>query len=183
MAVLPERRPSLHTKAAPLEDPTHAPDAASPTGASGEEGHTSSGAILELESLAGFELRRAHAASARKFTEIFSDLKIKPGQFSILLAVSRFPDQSQAAIAKLLSLDPSSVVPLIDQLERKGFLKRVPKDRRSHAIRITDEGAEKLASGHEKVIQHETVLLTGLDRKERDTFLRLLKRVRANLEG
>jgi DNA-binding MarR family transcriptional regulator len=140
-------------------------------------------AILDLENLAGFELRRAHAASTRKFTEIFADLKIKPGQFSILLAVSRFPDQSQAAIAKLLSLDPSSVVPLIDQLERKGYLKRVPKDRRSHALRITGEGAEKLAKGHEKVLEHERALLAGFDRKERDTFLRLLKRVRTNLDS
>ena len=151
-------------------------------GPSDEEGPTAPGGILDLEKLTGFELRRAHAASSRKFTEIFSDLKIKPGQFSILLAVSRFPDQSQAAIAKLLSLDPSSVVPLIDQLERKGYLKRVPKDRRSHALRITDEGAEKLESGHEKVVEHEKALLAGLDRKERDTFMRLLKKVRANLE-
>lgn len=128
-------------------------------------------------------MRRAHAASSRKFTEIFAEARIKPGQFSILLAVSRFPDQSQAAIAKLLSLDPSSVVPLIDQLERKGYLKRVPKDRRSHALRITDEGAEKLASGREKVLEHERALLAGLDRKERDTFMRLLKRVRTNLDS
>lgn len=137
---------------------------------------------LELEDLVGFELRRANSASARMFSDMFSDLEVKPGQFSILLTVARFPDQTQASISKRLSLDPSSVVPLVDQLERRGYLTRSAKNRRSHALRITALGLDILSRSQSRIEAHEATLLRGLTPGQRRTLMNLLRRVRKNLE-
>jgi DNA-binding MarR family transcriptional regulator len=137
---------------------------------------------VELEDLVGFELRRANSASARTFSEMFSDLELKPGQFSILLTVTRFPDETQASISKRLSLDPSSVVPLVDQLERRNYLTRSAKNRRSHALRITERGLAIVGQAQSRIVAHETMLLKGLTPTQRRTLMNLLRRVRTNLE-
>jgi DNA-binding MarR family transcriptional regulator len=137
-------------------------------------------ALLQLEGLIGFQLRRSYAVSSRKFVELFADLNIKPGQFSILYAIHCIPDQTQASIARLLSLDPSSIVPLIDQLERKGYVVRTKKDRRSHALSLTPLGATMFERGQERVAAHEQAITAGLSGRERATLLKLLGRLREN---
>jgi DNA-binding MarR family transcriptional regulator len=141
------------------------------------------GELVDLEELIGFELRRTNAASARKFVEILSDLKLKPGQFSILFTAFRSPDQTQASLARILSLDPSSVVPLVDQLERKGYLARLVKNRRSHAIRVTDLGKTVVERAEQRIKDHEQLLVRGLKKVEQRTMLDLLRRMRRNLDG
>jgi len=50
--------------------------------------------------------------------------------------------QSQQDLAKHLSLDPTLVVALVDDLEEKGLCKRVrdTQDRRRHVIELTPKG-------------------------------------------
>jgi DNA-binding MarR family transcriptional regulator len=53
--------------------------------------------------------------------------------------------KSQQEIGELLSIDRTTMVELIDDLEKAGIVRREanPKDRRSHLIKLTAEGKGK----------------------------------------
>lgn len=59
-----------------------------------------------------------------------------------LLLIAGAGNVSQHEMAELCGLDPSSLVPVIDALERRGLLQRErnPKDRRVQWVRRTDKG-------------------------------------------
>lgn len=51
---------------------------------------------------------------------------------------------SSAALSRLLSMTPPNMTGIIDRLEEKEFVKRIPKlgDRRTHLIELTEKGRE-----------------------------------------
>ena len=59
-----------------------------------------------------------------------------------LLAIAGFGNVSQHEMAELCGLDPSSLVAILDGLERRGWVRRErnPRDRRVQWVRRTEEG-------------------------------------------
>ena len=81
------------------------------------------------------------------------NIELNRMQFGMLHVLSRHPS-TLSELSKLFVLDPSSLVPVVDALEDKGFLarERDPNDRRRVLLRLTDSGAallETVDSGHE----------------------------------
>ena len=147
-----------------------------------EDQQPADNALLALENFIGFELRRAYNASARKFVEIMASLSLKPGQYSLMLAIERMPGETQSAIARLLSIDRSTMVPLLNQLERKGFVERVRRsdDRRAHALQLTRRGAAILDKSRELIELHERTITRGFTPEECQALLAGLKRIGKN---
>lgn len=69
-------------------------------------------------------------------------------QATTLLVIDSLPFANQSEIAKRLHLQPASVVPLIDELERLSLVKRnvLPKNRRTYQILLTENGKSELIS-------------------------------------
>jgi len=67
-------------------------------------------------------------------------------QYGILRIIEHGPE-TISVISKKQMLDPSTLVPAVDALERNGFVRRTkdPKDRRRTPIEITDKGLELIA--------------------------------------
>lgn len=67
-------------------------------------------------------------------------------QFGILQIIHKGP-QTMTEISRLQMLDPSTLVPAVDSLERKGLAKRMkdPNDRRRTPLKITKTGEALLA--------------------------------------
>ncbi|HEX8232151.1 MAG TPA: MarR family transcriptional regulator [Caulobacteraceae bacterium] len=135
-----------------------------------------------LEDLIGFELRRAYVWSSRLFSELLSGAAIKPGQYSLLFTIERHPGQTLGFIAERLALDPANLAPLLNELERLGYVERVVQenDRRARAIRLQPRGREVLEQAHAAIAQHEARLTRGLDAAARRQFLKLLRQIAAN---
>lgn len=87
----------------------------------------------------------------------------------------------QQALADALSLDPSNVVGLLNELEERGLVtrRRDPADRRRHIVEIAAAGADELAAGEARIGQVEDDLLRALSPAERATLYDLLVRAAA----
>ncbi len=132
-----------------------------------------------LPELVGYQLRMAQIALFRDFAQGPGGEEITPGLFGVLVIIEANPDLKQSELARATHLDRSTVVTIIDNLERRGLVERRAAlyDRRSNAIRLTDAGVTLLRKLKRQVSQHEKRLLDNFSVAERETFLALLKKV------
>jgi DNA-binding MarR family transcriptional regulator len=132
-----------------------------------------------LPGLVGYQLRMAQIALFRDFAQGPGGEDVTPGLFGVLVIIEANPDLKQSELARATHLDRSTVVTVIDNLERRGLVERrvALHDRRSNAIRLTDAGTALLRKLKRQVSQHEKRLLQNFNAAERETFLALLKKV------
>jgi MarR family transcriptional regulator for hemolysin len=85
---------------------------------------------------------------------------------------------SQAGLAEALRLDPSNLVGLLNDLERRGMVIREhhPDDRRRHVVRIAAAGITELQTTEQRLTAVEDRVLGALDSEERATLHCLLMR-------
>lgn len=134
-------------------------------------------ALGPLPGLIGYQLRLAQIALFRDFAESLGEFDITPGLFGVLVTIEANPDLKQQELARATQLDRSTVVSVIDGLERRGLVERraVATDRRSNALRLTADGAALLKKLKRRVAEHEKRL--ALTDDERRTLIALLQKV------
>jgi DNA-binding MarR family transcriptional regulator len=132
-----------------------------------------------LPDLVGYHLRMAQIALFRDFAQGPGELDVTPGLFGVLVIIEANPDLKQSDLARAAQLDRSTVVTIIDNLERRGLVERraALHDRRSNAIRLTADGIALLRKLKRQVAQHEKRLLGNFNEAERKQLFALLKKV------
>ena len=132
-----------------------------------------------LPSLLGYQLRLAQIAIFRDFAASIGAHGVSPGLFGVLVIIEANPGMKQTELARATHLDRSTVVSVIDNLERRGLVVRSAEtaDRRSNALHVTAEGAALLKQLKRQVTQHEKRLAHQLDAGERDTLIGLLAKI------
>ncbi len=132
-----------------------------------------------LPELVGFQLRMAQIALFRDFSQGLGGEDVTPGLFGVLVIIESNPDLKQSELARATQLDRSTVVTVIDNLERRGLVERRASvhDRRSNAISLTEAGTALLRKLKRQVNAHEKRLLQNFSPAERETFLALLQKV------
>lgn len=92
---------------------------------------------------------------------------------------------SQQDLARHLSLDPTLVVALIDELEDRGLCERGqhPEDRRRHVIRLTAKGRRVYREARALAVKVGDEIFAPLERSERAQLTEILKRVMEPLWG
>lgn len=132
-----------------------------------------------LPDLVGFQLRMAQVAIFRDFSADIGELGITPGLFGVLVLIDANPDLKQSDLARAAQLDRSTVVTVIDNLERRCLVERrtSPTDRRSNALRLTPAGRRLLRTLKKRVTAHEARLTARLTVAERAELVRLLKEI------
>lgn len=106
----------------------------------------------------GFLLSRASGVVARSVSKALAGLGLRVRSYSVLaLAVEHEPGITQRALAKLVGLDPSQVVALVDELQDRGLVERAadPNDRRNRLVRPTGEGRRVFAEAHRLVTEQD----------------------------
>jgi DNA-binding MarR family transcriptional regulator len=85
---------------------------------------------------------------------------------------------TQAGLAEALRLDPSNLVGLLNDLERRGMVIRQhhPDDRRRHIVTIADDGITELHNTEQRLAAAEDRVLGALDPDERARLHCLLMR-------
>lgn len=136
-----------------------------------------------LHGLLGRQLRVTHLAVFRAIEEQLTGIGITPQQFGLLVIVDRNPGARQTLIAKARGLDKSTLVPMIDRLERDNLLERRPlaSDRRIRAIWITDRGREVLRQAEPIVQKGDDLIRAHLSDQELAELMRLMGKVRKGL--
>ena len=132
-----------------------------------------------LPDLIGYQLRMAQIAIFRDFAQSLGSHDITPGLFGALVIIDANPGMKQTELARATHLDRSTVVSLIDNLERRALVERhsVATDRRSNALQLTSAGKTLLKKLQCLVDEHEQRLTGNLSEKEQATLVRLLQKI------
>jgi DNA-binding MarR family transcriptional regulator len=102
---------------------------------------------------------------------------IRPAQYSVLVLVGANPGRSQSDIGDALDVERARLVRLLDELEQRGLVQRLPSatDRRSHALFLTGPGGKFLARIKALAARHETNVESTVGVRRRKQLLGLLK--------
>ena len=105
-------------------------------------------------------------------------------QSSALLAIDSQKEISQREIASRLHLQPASVVPLIDELERLKLVLRKPtsSDRRKYNITLTPEGKTLAHKIRGEASQLENFLREKMGSKDAEKFFSTVERVSSYID-
>ena len=97
-------------------------------------------------------------------------LGLSTRQYLILAVLSADEPPSQLELAGLCGLLPAQVVPVLDELERRGFVarQRSETDRRRSVVRVTSEGQAILAKADELARSIEDAFFGDLDAGARE---------------
>jgi DNA-binding MarR family transcriptional regulator len=125
-------------------------------------------ALGPLTGYTGYVLRRAQVALFEDFINAFKPLGLRPAQFSVLLVIDANPGRRQSEIAAALGIRQANLVGLIDELDRRNLTKRkrLPEDRRSHALVLTAKGTALLKQGIALQARFEQRLIAELGATE-----------------
>lgn len=104
---------------------------------------------------------------------------LTPPSWKVLGLVHNASDVRSTDIAKALDVKLPLVSRILTQLEDEGLVKqkRHMKDRRVKLIGVTRKGTQKLEKIETDVREHYAGLLTGLSRKDIDSYVRVLETV------
>jgi len=119
----------------------------------------------------------AHASAA--FASRIAPLQLILPQAGLLRAIGASEGQSQRALAAALSVPPSQLVQLVDDLEGRGLVERRahPTDRRTHALFLTAKGRQALETIERIAREHQSALCSALTDPEREHLASLLRRI------
>jgi DNA-binding MarR family transcriptional regulator len=106
-------------------------------------------------------------------------LGLRDRHLMALAILSADEGQSQQDLARHLSLDPTLVVALIDDLEEQGLCKRArhPEDRRRHVIELSAKGRRVYKEARALAVKVGDAIFAPLDRSERAQLTESLQRV------
>lgn len=133
---------------------------------------------IEVVEFAGQLFFRLWRASHTRTAEALATIGLSPPLFSVLNVLGARDGVIQQRLSADMGVDPSTMVGLIDELERGGLAERRRRegDRRAWEIRITPEGRRRLERARRLVRQVEDEVLGGLDASERVQLETLLRR-------
>ena len=132
-----------------------------------------------LPGLLGYHLRLTQLAVFKDFSEAVEDPQITPSLYAVLVVIGANTGLKQTELADAVRLDRSSVVSVIDKLEKRKLVvrQRVEGDRRTNALALTGAGQALLDELTSRVETHEARLAENLSERERATLIRLLGKI------
>lgn len=106
-------------------------------------------------------------------------------QWRALRALARQEGLSQTALADMIEMEPIPVGRVIDRLEQAGFVERRadPADRRRWCLYLTAKAAEVNDDMEVIVNNMRAECLRGISAADTDTFLKVLNRIKDNLDA
>jgi DNA-binding MarR family transcriptional regulator len=137
--------------------------------------------VVEGAEYAGQLFFRLWRSSHTQTAAALQSIGLTPALFAVLNFLRGQEGAIQQQIGSAMGIDPSTMVSLVDQLERAGLANRRPhpQDRRARAVLVTPKGRRTLDRARELAQQVETDVLRGLDPGERRQLVALLRKATA----
>lgn len=137
----------------------------------------------ELLGKPGHLIRRAQQVHNVLWTTSVSR-DVTPTQFSVLSVVASHPSGDQNALARMASLDTSTIGAVVNRLIERGWLAagKDPGDRRRNLLTLTSEGERLHAEISELAAAMTDRMVAGLSQEDQEELLRLLQRLVAHGE-
>lgn len=128
---------------------------------------------------AGFLLNKAVQKVRVFYEESLRPYKITGKYLTILWVIREKGRITQNDIGKCVNVDRTTMVQIIDDLEKLGLVERKdqPADRRSHAIYLTAKGKAALPKADHLAHAAERKFLSHLETREQQELIRLLRKL------
>ena len=132
-----------------------------------------------VETLLGYNARRAALAVIDVFLQRMAPYKLRPVDFSVASLILHNPGITSRQLCSTLGILPPNLVGMINTLEKRGLIdKRAhPSDGRANGLHASAEGIALLQQAQAAALALEDEVASNLTASERKTLLRLLKKV------
>lgn len=132
-----------------------------------------------LESLLGYNARRASLAIIERFLERMAPYGLRPVDFSVLSLVTHNPGITSRQLCASLGILPPNLVGLVASLEKRELIVRKPhpRDGRAMGLHLTPAGQKLVARAECTAAELEKEALGKLTPTEVKTLIRLLRKL------
>lgn len=132
-----------------------------------------------LESLMGYNTRRAALSIISVFLERMAVYDLKPVEFSVLSLVMHNPGITSRQLCAALNILPPNLVGLVQSLDQRGLIVRLPHphDGRAMGLHPTSAGTALMHKAEKTASELELEVTQRLSAAERDTLLQLLQKI------
>ena len=117
--------------------------------------------------------------------EMKNRLSLTGSQWKIILALNLSDGLSQKELAEKIYVDGSTLVPIMDKMEREELVERRPdpKDRRNNRIFLTKKSESVVDSIIEIILQVRKLAYRGLSQEELESARAILKKIMDNADS
>jgi len=117
--------------------------------------------------------------------EMKKKLGLTSSQWKVILALSMFNGISQKELADKIYVDGSTLVPIIDKMERRGLAERKPdpNDRRNNRIFLTRKSESTVDSIIEIILELRKEIYKGISQGEQEIMRTVLKKITDNSDN
>ena len=132
-----------------------------------------------LESLLGYNARRAALAVIDVFLERMAPFQLKPVDFSVLSLVAHNPGITSRQLCTALGILPPNLVGLVNALEKRELVERHPhpRDGRAMGLHLTASGQKLVRDAERTAAALEADVAGRLTSTELRTLISLLQKV------
>jgi DNA-binding MarR family transcriptional regulator len=132
-----------------------------------------------LETLVGYNARRAWLVVTDLFAERMAPYGLKQIDFSVLSLLAHNPGATSRQLCNTLDILPPNLVSLVATLDSRGLIERRPHphDGRAVGLHLTPAGEALIREAEQAVVQLEADASAKLTARERETLIKLLQKI------
>ncbi len=132
-----------------------------------------------LETLLGYNTRRSALVLIEPFLQRMAVYELRPVDFSVLSLIQHNPGITSRQLCNTLGILAPNLVGMIRTLEKRGLISRKPHphDGRANGLHATAAGTKLMCAAEKTAAELDSEVATCLSRSERETLLRLLKKI------
>jgi DNA-binding MarR family transcriptional regulator len=132
-----------------------------------------------LETLVGYNARRAWLIVSNLFAERMAPYGLKQIDFSVLSLLAHNPGATSRQLCSTLDILPPNLVSLVATLDSRGLIERRPHphDGRAVGLHLTSDGEALIREAEQAVVQLEADASAKLSTRERETLIKLLQKI------
>ncbi|MEY4345368.1 MAG: hypothetical protein RL032_1200 [Pseudomonadota bacterium] len=132
-----------------------------------------------LETLLGYNARRAALSIIGVFLERLAVYDLRPVDFSVLSLVTHNPGITSRQLCSALGILAPNMVGMLNALEKRGLITRLPHphDGRAVGLHLTQAGQTMMRAAEKTAAQLEVDSTPKLTAAERKTLIGLLKKI------
>jgi DNA-binding MarR family transcriptional regulator len=132
-----------------------------------------------LETLVGYNARRAWLIVSNLFAERMAPYGLKQIDFSVLSLLAHNPGATSRQLCSTLDILPPNLVSLVATLDSRGLIERRPHphDGRAVGLHLTSDGEALIREAEQAVVQLEADASAKLSARERETLIKLLQKI------
>ena len=132
-----------------------------------------------LQSLMGYNARRAALSIIELFLERLAPYGLKPVDFSVMSTILHNPGVTSRQLCATLNLRPPNLVGLIQSLESRGLIERQahPHDGRALGLHAMAKGQSLMLQAEQTASELELEKTAKLTPAQRKTLLSLLQKI------